>query len=367
MTQRGGSRILWVDTMKGICIILMVLGHTGAPFSKYIYLFHMAAFIILSGYTCNAEKYTVWQFVKRKFLTLVVPFYCVNLMFIFLYAILRNSGLNAFIPETEPAALPEAIALLFRLRPSTPDLGGATWFLTVLFIVEVLYRLLAAIVLKFRLPEWSIWGGMTILASLGWWLIGKQHYLPFNLDLGLLACFFYTIGIICRKCAILETKIPLPAALPIAIVVCVFFAGFYFSALPVNWPTRQFPALSILLACSVCGFYVCYCAARLLEKIPYCGALLQKVGRHTLSVLNWHFVAFRVCSTLLVVCFGRSKTLLNQLTPTGTETMDWCVYSVFAVVFCMVLALLAKKNRVLNYLINADGRRANRTYAGGTK
>lgn len=41
------SRIAWVDIAKGICIILMVLGHVGVPFVKYIYLFHMMRLLIL--------------------------------------------------------------------------------------------------------------------------------------------------------------------------------------------------------------------------------------------------------------------------------------------------------------------------------
>ena len=34
-----------IDILKGIGIILMVAGHCGAPFTSYIYLFHMAIFL----------------------------------------------------------------------------------------------------------------------------------------------------------------------------------------------------------------------------------------------------------------------------------------------------------------------------------
>ncbi len=44
-------RIEEIDIIKGIAIILMVAGHAGAPFTKFIYLFHMAVFFIASGFT----------------------------------------------------------------------------------------------------------------------------------------------------------------------------------------------------------------------------------------------------------------------------------------------------------------------------
>ena len=39
-----------LDAMRGIGIVLMVLGHSGFAGSDFIYLFHMALFFMLSGY-----------------------------------------------------------------------------------------------------------------------------------------------------------------------------------------------------------------------------------------------------------------------------------------------------------------------------
>ena len=36
--------------MRGIGIVLMVLGHSGFPGTDFIYLFHMALFFMLSGW-----------------------------------------------------------------------------------------------------------------------------------------------------------------------------------------------------------------------------------------------------------------------------------------------------------------------------
>ena len=39
-----------IDSMRGIGIVLMVLGHSGYPGTDFIYLFHMALFFMLSGW-----------------------------------------------------------------------------------------------------------------------------------------------------------------------------------------------------------------------------------------------------------------------------------------------------------------------------
>ena len=44
--QRDGV----LDAMRGIGIVLMVVGHSGFAGTAYIYLFHMALFFMLSGY-----------------------------------------------------------------------------------------------------------------------------------------------------------------------------------------------------------------------------------------------------------------------------------------------------------------------------
>ncbi len=57
------KRVQWIDTVKGIGILLMVIGHAGnIPIAKlWIYSFHMPLFFIISGYVytlTNHGRYT---------------------------------------------------------------------------------------------------------------------------------------------------------------------------------------------------------------------------------------------------------------------------------------------------------------------
>lgn len=78
-----------IDIMKGIGISCMVMGHAGAPFTDFIYLFHMPLFFMISGYlfkSSYADSYQqVWYFIKRKIKSLYIPYIVCESIFIFLH------------------------------------------------------------------------------------------------------------------------------------------------------------------------------------------------------------------------------------------------------------------------------------------
>ena len=69
-----------IDSMRGIGIVLMVLGHSGFPGTDFIYLFHMALFFMLSGWLFSLRGGPV-HFIKRKAVTLWLPFVLANTAF----------------------------------------------------------------------------------------------------------------------------------------------------------------------------------------------------------------------------------------------------------------------------------------------
>lgn len=71
---RRGGRIEWLDSARGIAIILVVLGHCigyiDDPLNKVILSFHMPAFFFLSGICMKREE--SWKaFAKKRFQRMV--------------------------------------------------------------------------------------------------------------------------------------------------------------------------------------------------------------------------------------------------------------------------------------------------------
>ncbi|MEG0019892.1 MAG: acyltransferase family protein, partial [Oscillospiraceae bacterium] len=80
MGNGKAKRDLSMDIVKGIGIILMVVGHSKSPFTAFIYSFHMPLFFIVSGYLFNI-KYSEslkssFGYMIKKLKELYIP-YCV--------------------------------------------------------------------------------------------------------------------------------------------------------------------------------------------------------------------------------------------------------------------------------------------------
>src|SRR5829696_4262817 len=73
------KRIEYIDIARGICILLVVMGHNDfavvSPFVyKVIYSFHMPLFFFLSGYFLNIRP-GFWAFFKKRFNSLLKPYF----------------------------------------------------------------------------------------------------------------------------------------------------------------------------------------------------------------------------------------------------------------------------------------------------
>ena len=135
------DRIVWVDCCKGICIVLVVFGHvTGGldaagiladnsiflALSRWVYLFHMPAFFLLSGILATKSLARPWLSVLRnKTGTLVYPY--VLWTWIYLTAQLCSSNL-----ANNPPDVARALRLLWE------PYGYGLWFLYCLFLITLL-------------------------------------------------------------------------------------------------------------------------------------------------------------------------------------------------------------------------------------
>lgn len=120
------KRLLWCDSLRGMLIILVIIGHCIQDIHKdylhdyiwnLIYSFHMPAFMALSGYVGYKEKYNL-NIVKRRAIELLLPF--------FVWTVLVHISDTNFL---------KSIYNIFL----HPDISF--WFLWVLFFIIFLFYL----------------------------------------------------------------------------------------------------------------------------------------------------------------------------------------------------------------------------------
>lgn len=128
----GKERLIWVDSLKGILILLVVLGHAiqntlgevcdTNHLWNIIYSFHMPAFMAISGYLAFRPSITwggrFWNVIYRRFRQLMIPFISWTLISL----LLNNSFTLADVGSY----------LLY------PDIG--LWFLWALFFITLIFN-----------------------------------------------------------------------------------------------------------------------------------------------------------------------------------------------------------------------------------
>ena len=304
------ERISQIDYLKGIFILLMVTFHLAPIYENYpvllaaVYTFHMAAFLIISGYLANIEKDIPTFF--RGMQRLVVPYIVFETIHILLVYLLGNTmNSNSHV---------ENLSLLGVLDNILENPSNPYWYLHTLIISTIIYYIVYKI-LKLK--------SMTAFILTGLILYGLTLFIT-RLHWVNVICFL--IGVwISRSGRSFLGAIP---ASPLAILpLCILFSN------RGNYHTGTFAGITITIL--IISF--------LLFAYNYVGngtrRLLHYLGSNSLAILVFSPI-FTVITKLAIpyfkfdptaICFG-----LFGLT--------------FVVVSCLFCAWLSDRLHLSKYL-----------------
>ena len=169
----GFNYQMCILSVIGICFV--VFGHLRNDLSSLgtfygwfpYYSFHMPLFLFISGYFFRnpAEKefgLPLLRFLRKKALSLLVPYYVINGLFLLLNQSLTGLGFACY-PYTPLSFL---LMPLSNCQPVTWSIP--TWFLPALFLTELYYyllRKLANVLFRKALPRESILLFLTVLIA----------------------------------------------------------------------------------------------------------------------------------------------------------------------------------------------------------
>lgn len=180
------KRDSFYDCVKGIAILLVVLGHTiqcfdgvNNPLYLGIYLFHMPLFAFLSGlfFVRSYERHTPWDLIRRRFVQLMVP--CLSW-----------------------GAISMALSIAGKILHHKPM--DFLYFLNVLFsglwYLSAIFRLILIGIVVHTLVRRCLGGGYII----GWLFAFVALYLTPYFKMGNIAaleflCPFFALGVLTRN------------------------------------------------------------------------------------------------------------------------------------------------------------------------
>lgn len=312
-----GNRNITFDMMKGIGILLVIIGHLahGYGLSPIIYVFHMPLFFIVSGYFYKPKQPLV--LFKRDVKLLLLP-YALVAFFILLYGAiiaLVNHDVSKFTYWCSSAMnvrLPEASV-------------GPLWFMLAMFWCRMVYNLLNIYLLKNVVKREKIL--LEVVISLLVFVVTikcvpvKYNFCCFVV--GLSSMFFYMIGHVAKLADLHISKISSVLFVLLGFY-CLYLsyddvemAGMRYDCLPVN----------VFAAVSVTYFIYLLCARYKDLKI---GKGLAWLGRFSIAVFCIHTLMYRVVPldrvTKIFIPSG------NELFISGSVTL---LHIVLSILFCL--------------------------------
>lgn len=131
------ERLTYLDVVKGIGILLVVIGHVYAFnrqivdrfFVIWLYSFHMPLFFIISGMLiAYKDEKDIWKFVKKRIKGILIPYVFFSIFSIIVFAIVNDFSREVFVQNVKATICGVGIDTL--------------WFLPALFFGEVIFFVL---------------------------------------------------------------------------------------------------------------------------------------------------------------------------------------------------------------------------------
>ncbi|MDD5999211.1 MAG: acyltransferase family protein [Lachnospiraceae bacterium] len=287
-TVNTKDRIEYLDIAKGIGIIIVVWFHARGPFHSYFSLFFMPLFFLISGYLYNPNN-TLSNFIKRKFLSLYVPFVFWNLCFLFLRS-LNGFSLSHTIRFT--------LKVLLTLDKDG-DYLGAIWFLGALFTESVLYKVLDTFLSRWRYRRTFITVVFCLRA-----VFAFRIDLPYRLSRTLILGMFFAIGYLIREQYAFFLRFHTRWSV-IATSIAFLLIG---TLTEHTMGDNEYSSAPLFVIGALAGSYLTICLSKWIESNPHpvmrkCKNLCCYLSRNSIDIVIWQFVCFRIAIAIQLIVY----------------------------------------------------------------
>ena len=312
------QRIAYIDFMKCLCIMLIVMYHIDHDFFNYLLpnlndalqAFRLPMYYFISGIFFKLYGGFA-DFTRRKVNNILVPFVFFVVLAFAVHALewALRMAVGADAIDLRPVMLVEPFYLRYW-EVTTP-----LWFLLSLFWVNVIF---------YALQRWIRSVPLLLLAAIviavGGYMLGVNKIeLPLMLDTSLVALPYFVLGWGMKRLGALEASrrdrwgwLAL-VAVAVPIYFMSEFMNLHFQVLPAIWKLYLLPFAAILAL-----FWAC----KPLPHIP----VMCHYGRYSLIILGTHPLLFLPIRSLLILHGGMEVGVSLTLTVFAlTMLLEWPV------------------------------------------
>jgi fucose 4-O-acetylase-like acetyltransferase len=323
------KRLLYIDRLRGINILLMVMGHSLMfnllkPEQNKVFVwgttFRMALFMFLSGYIANKtitskifDNYGL--FVLKKMRTLLIPFFC--------WPLLIN---NFFLTEKNDFNL---IDKCYEMIKYPTD---SFWFLWFLFFITIIFTAFLYIT-NFIKIKYKLFLDLSVSAILLILLL-PIHYLGsiYYIDYFIFNCFFFFFGVIISRHMILQKFILHNLVFTAALILFLCVAGRYL------YLGKSTLNLFFKLIAAVSGILVFYFINYKITWHQIVDRYLMYWGRNSIVIYTTHFA---------IIYILPRQYLLPQLNVALSLVIS-LIISIIVMFLCLCIYDVIKLSPILN-------------------
>lgn len=365
------ERNVRLDILRGIAIILMVMGHSFFSGMHFVYLFHMALFFMMGGYFFDGKNSdsirNVGRFILKRIKGLWLPFVIWNTIFLLFNNVFVRIGVYSDNPmflekfSGSYASLHHELDMMQTLKQcvkglffqSGTELGGAFWFFRIYLMISVSYVIIDFILKKIpitkNISEWIQLGVSTIFLILGY-VCYLRGITTLGLDrmLSYYGLFFLGKHIVLVE-KYLKTNIRKISVFAVAVGILIICNATGTVALDSN----KYVNPIFLIVASVSGWLMIYIASDYIYmcktkhvqktdkiqktkhiqtvKVTVFARVLSYIGQNTLSVFVLHLLCFKLVNYLIVAVYRMPDYMTAAYPVVVKDGLWWILYTIVGV------------------------------------
>ena len=323
-------RIHYIDFMKGLCILFIVVSHTdstifallGKNLNFTLESFRIPMYYFISGIFFKTYD-GLSDFVRKKVNNIIVP-----LVFFYLAAFAFH-WLGQYLPPAQHFYGDFRWSMLWEpLYKRQWDCNVPLWFLASLFEVNILYYVLQ----KHLSSTWMVVVSAILLSIAGYYLSAQQVAVPLVFDTALVGLPYFILGSMIKRHNGLKPRTTDRWGWVALLVVLVIIYPF---AQDINIVQRRLPNYFYLYLVPPVSILALFWACKRLPYIP----VINYIGRYSIVVLCTHYPLIRPIHRAIKTLWLNSGLL---------PELHISIVSVFAII-ALELLLIKLLTRYLPY------------------